>query len=267
MPTYPQTSIEKKAWNFAKEKHEGTFRKFQKSSYFDGHVAKVFGLVKQYDTRSSLGAAALLHDVVEDTDVTYEEIVYEFGLEIANLVKELTSSEEYIIAMGKRDYLLDKMSTMSDDALIIKLCDRLQNISDSYSASESFRSKYFIETKYIITRLKLNRELNGSHRRIVDQIEGTLRTIKHRYQYESKHIKMYENFTSPISINDIVKCIEDGGLIYAKSVKNYPNNNPKTPLTPVSIDEDGLVTVDVDGKNYEVELKYIDKIKYRNERV
>ena len=196
MPTYPQTDLEKKAWDFAEKAHEGVFRKFIGATYFDGHVRKVFGLVKQFDTRPELGAAALLHDTVEDVEgVTYEMLVEEFGKKVADLVKELTSNENMIQAMGKSDYLLDKMSTMSDDALIIKLCDRLQNISDSYTASERFRSNYYKETRYIMDRLEDVRQFNATHRRIIEQINGLLDNIKTRYQYESlTHIRRFTDF-------------------------------------------------------------------------
>ena len=194
--TKPNTELENKAWEFAKNAHQGVKRKFQTASYFDGHVAKVFGLVKQYDTRPELGAAALLHDTIEDVDsVTYEILVSEFGKVVADLVKELTSNDEMIEVMGKADYLLDKMYSMSDDALIIKLCDRLQNISDSYSANEKFRSKYYSETRYILEELASNRQLNRVQKRITEQINGLLDNIKNRYHYESlQHLKRFTDF-------------------------------------------------------------------------
>lgn len=195
MSNFPLSKLEAKAWDFAREKHEGQFRKFIKSSYFDGHLSKVNGLVKQYNTNERILCASILHDCLEDTDTTYQEIVEEFGIEVADLVMELTSKEDMIETMGKSDYLLDKMSTMSDDALIIKLCDRLQNISDSYTASERFRSNYYKETRYIIDRLSDVRQLNVTHRRIVEQINGLLDNIKTRYQYESlTHIKRFNFF-------------------------------------------------------------------------
>lgn len=184
MPTLPITDIERKAWEFAKQKHEGVFRKFQKASYFDGHVAKVFGLLKQFDTDPILGCAALLHDTIEDTDTTWEEIKNIFGKKVANLVKELTSDDEMVTLKGKRNYLLDKMVSMSNNALLIKLCDRLQNISDSYNASEKFRFNYYKETIHIIKSLKDQRRLNRKQLRVVQQIEGLLLNIKNRYKYE-----------------------------------------------------------------------------------
>jgi len=266
MPTYPLTEIEKKAWDFAEKAHYGVFRKFRNATYFDGHVRKVFGLVKQYDTTPQVGAASLLHDCVEDVDdITYETILSEFGKEIADLVKELTSCEEYIDVMGKPDYLLDKMVTMSDKALIIKLCDRWQNISDSFSQQESFRDKYYKETRYIMNGLKSNRQLNQVHKRIIEQIEGILGNLKSRYKYESKHVLMFEDFKQKnVTIEDIIKCIEGGGVIYATTINDFPDNDPEIPLNPLSIDDEGTITVELDGSNHEVELKNVDKIEWKN---
>lgn len=76
---------------------------------------------------------------------------------------ELTSIKESIDILfdgSKADYLIDKMINMSDGALIVKLSDRLHNISDSFIGSENFRVKYTLETIKIITRLENVRDLN-----------------------------------------------------------------------------------------------------------
>lgn len=187
---YPLSELEKKAWKFAEKSHAGVVRKFTGDPYFE-HVRKVFKLVKKVDTRESLGCAALLHDTLEDCypQVTYEILVEEFGEEIANLVKELTSKEDLIEVMGKAEYLLDKMVTMSNDALIVKLCDRLQNLSDHFTASDKFRQKYYNETKYIMEGLKEYRQLNKPQRTVVNLIEGLLQMMQRRY------IKTFESFT------------------------------------------------------------------------
>jgi (p)ppGpp synthase/HD superfamily hydrolase len=185
---YPLTELEQKAWVFAQEAHKGVSRKFSGDPYFE-HVRKVFKLVKKVDTRETLGAAALLHDTLEDCpQVTYEILVKNFGKEVADIVKELTSKEDLIDAMGKADYLLDKMATMSDDALTVKLCDRLQNLSDHFSASDKFRKKYYEETKYIVDSLKANRQLNKSQITVINLIIGLLDMMNRRY------IQTFEGF-------------------------------------------------------------------------
>ena len=74
---------------------------------------------------------------------------------------------------------------------------------------------------------------------------------------------MFEDFKQKnITIDDLVNCIDKGGVIYATIIKNFPNNDPKVPLNPLSVDNDGTVTIEIDAKNYEVELKNIDKIEW-----
>lgn len=78
-----------------------------------------------------------------------------------------------------------------------------------------------------------------------------------------KWIKLFEDFkVKNISYDDMIDCIKKGGHIYATIVKDLPDNDPETPLTPVSIDEDGLVTIEYDGKEYEIDLKDVEKIEY-----
>lgn len=83
-----------------------------------------------------------------------------------------------------------------------------------------------------------------------------------------KWIKLFEDFKQNneegtlIIIDDIINCIKKRGVIYATIVKEYPDNDPKDPITPVDIDEDGLITVEIDGKEYYVDLDGVEKIEY-----
>ena len=78
-----------------------------------------------------------------------------------------------------------------------------------------------------------------------------------------KWIKLFEDFkVKNVTVDDVINCIKKSGKIYATIVKDLPDNDPKSPLTPVSIDEDGLITIEYDGKEYEVSLKDVEKIEY-----
>lgn len=78
-----------------------------------------------------------------------------------------------------------------------------------------------------------------------------------------KYLKLFETFKKKnITIDDLIECIENGGVIYATVIHDLPDNNPELPLEPLSIDEFGTVTVDIEGKLYEVELKNIEKIEW-----
>lgn len=83
-----------------------------------------------------------------------------------------------------------------------------------------------------------------------------------------KWIKLFEDFKQNneegtlITMDDIINCIKEKGVIYATIIKDYPENNPKDPITPVDIDEDGLVTVEINGKEYYIDLDKVEKIEY-----
>jgi hypothetical protein len=83
-----------------------------------------------------------------------------------------------------------------------------------------------------------------------------------------KWIKLFEDFKTNnqegdlITEDDIIKCIKSGGVIYSTIVKDYPDNNPDEPIKPVSIDEDGLITVDIDGNQYSVDIKSVEKVEF-----
>ena len=68
----------------------------------------------------------------------------------------------------------------------------------------------------------------------------------------------YKNFT----IEDIIDCIQSNGFIYATIVKDLPDNDPDMAINPMSVDDDGLITVDINGSEYEVDLKNVDKIEF-----
>ena len=184
MANRPITEKEKLAWNFAKQAHKGQVRKFINKPYFGAHVVKVNGIVKQYTTDEDLLCAALLHDTLEDCyedpEVGLVELKELFGARVGNLVWELTSDGDEIdddYEGSKTDYLTDKMIHMSDDALIIKLADRLQNISDAFTATERFRNKYFQETSEILTEIQKNRQFNRIHRLLIGDIQAKLDNI------------------------------------------------------------------------------------------
>ncbi len=71
-------------------------------------------------------------------------------------------------------YLLDKMLNMSSYALVIKLCDRLDNLNDMETMTEGFRIKYTEETKYIVNGLFLGRKLTKTHKKILKDIKKHL---------------------------------------------------------------------------------------------
>ncbi len=80
-------------------------------------------------------------------------------------------------------------------------------------------------------------------------------------------MKLFEDFKQNneagdlLKQEDIIECIEKGGIIYATIVQEIPDNDPKEPLKAVDIDKDGLVTVEQDNKIGYVKLEDVEKIE------
>lgn len=145
------------AIRFSDEKHAGQVRKGSGEPYFS-HPLAVSYLVAAHKRSKHLDeilAAAILHDILEDTDATFEEIARRFGPLVASIVHELTSDREAIAKLGKKEYLKRKLLGISSYALTIKLADRLHNISDRPARQA------VLDTIEIVGHLMANRRLSA----------------------------------------------------------------------------------------------------------
>ena len=167
----------KEAYLYAAEKHMLQVRKFTKDPYII-HPEFVACMLIRYTTDKNMIKAALLHDVVEDTTATLEDIEDLFGQRVADLVFELTTDDDLKDKIGKKIYLTEKMNNMSEDAFLIKLLDRLHNVMDCLhnNVTYSFREWYWKETCYIINNL--DRGLNETHISIINSIGFILSYIE-----------------------------------------------------------------------------------------
>lgn len=147
------------------------------------HPIAVAKSVETYKNRSknmnALRDAALLHDTLEDTETTVEQIKDLFGELVASLVQELTSDTEKISEMGKAKYLAHKMVNMSSYALVIKLADRLDNVQDiAHAKTPEWRAKYKRETEHILQHIVNSRALSRTHQKIITAIRQKLSEVK-----------------------------------------------------------------------------------------
>lgn len=177
-------NIEERAYKFAYEKHKGQDRKGYDHKPYITHPIEVSKLVEKYmenDYQLEIyKVVALLHGTLEDTDATYDEIEELFGKNIADIVLELTNDKDEKDRLGKDVYLADKMSKMDDKTLILKLCDRLHNVSELIYADDEFNEKYVRETVYIINYLLLYRNLNKTHLIIINDIMKEIKKVSRK---------------------------------------------------------------------------------------
>lgn len=172
------------ALEYATKKHEGKVRKGNPPTPYIVHPIEVSKMISNYmknDVDEEVyKVAALLHDTLEDSDATYEEEYNLFGKQVADIVLSVTSDKKKQKELGKDVYLSEKMADMKEKDLILKLCDRLDNVSGLNITSEEFNEKYIRETTYIINYLLLNRKLNDTHLKIINDIMRKIKEVSYK---------------------------------------------------------------------------------------
>ena len=134
-----QLSVIKRAYLFAKEKHQGQFRKSGEAYIY--HPMNVALILTTIYADSETIAAGLLHDVLEDCDCSAEEMEKEFGPTITKLVQGVTKLSK-IHFSTENEYLIDYYKKiivgMSEDVrvIIVKLADRLHNMRTLWAIPE-----------------------------------------------------------------------------------------------------------------------------------
>jgi (p)ppGpp synthase/HD superfamily hydrolase len=117
---------------YAKGKHDATGATYRGETYFYGHVVRVACLVAEMTTNQDTIIAAILHDVVEDTDATIEEITKLFGENVALIVADLTKKP----GTNYMEYLMDLQRKSS---IIVKYCDMLVNSEEPLSPKHKMK--------------------------------------------------------------------------------------------------------------------------------
>lgn len=119
----------RKAADFATRAHEGTFRKGTQIPYIF-HPMEVAQIVAMITDDQELIAAAYLHDVLEDTDVTAEEIEKEFGSYVLQLVLQKTE-DKALSWRERKGQTIRHLPGATRDVKILALADKLSNLRAS----------------------------------------------------------------------------------------------------------------------------------------
>jgi (p)ppGpp synthase/HD superfamily hydrolase len=152
---------------FAEAAHRGQTRKYSGEPYIN-HPMRVAGRLTMKGAGEENIAAAWLHDVVEDTDVSMQDIYNYFGAHIAEIVQGMTNTT--VLADGNRQVRhqmdRDRLASEKLEVRVIKLEDRLDNVKDMFhkNCPGGFRKKYFAETRLLVGALK------GTHEELEEEI-------------------------------------------------------------------------------------------------
>ena len=197
-----------KAFNFARQAHKGV-RRLSGEPYIMHPIAVAQIACSEVGLGSTSICAALLHDVVEDTDYTVEDIENIFGAKIAQIVDGLTKISGGIFgeqASAQAENFKKLLLTMSDDirVIIIKICDRLHNMRTLESQPANKQYKIAGETLYLYAPLANRLGLN----KIKTELENLSFKFEHPDEYASIEAKLkqtsdardelFSQFTQPI---------------------------------------------------------------------
>ncbi|ARD85734.1 guanosine polyphosphate pyrophosphohydrolase [Rickettsia bellii] len=134
----------KKAIYYAKKYHGSQMR--QSGEPFYSHPIEVAYMISDYLFRTDILVTSILHDTIEDTELTKEKILQEFGENIANQVVDLTRIKENGIKISSAEMVEMLYKEKKHDVLLIKLFDRLHNIQTIGAKSPEKAKKIINET-------------------------------------------------------------------------------------------------------------------------
>jgi GTP diphosphokinase / guanosine-3',5'-bis(diphosphate) 3'-diphosphatase len=172
-----QKTLVAEVFEFAKQAHTGQKRKTGED-YFE-HSSQTAAILADIGMRSKTTAAALLHDVPEDTEVTLEDIKQKFGEEIATLVDGITKLGKFKLRGDKKEMQLENLRkiflAMAEDirVVLIKLADRLHNMRTLHALPPEKQERIARETMEIYAPI--------ANRLGIGEIKGELEDLAFKY--------------------------------------------------------------------------------------
>ena len=171
--------IVKNAELFAKKKHSGMMRKDGTTSY-SKHLEDVVNRLKSLGViDQELLCAGWLHDTIEDTDTSFDDLYEQFGSRVAVLV--LTLSKDMSLSRKKREQgYVKQLKEASFDAKLIKLCDISANLGalKNYDASKSKKLRSVRQIRRYLSVIKNELIENTNYPKIITLLESINQILK-----------------------------------------------------------------------------------------
>ena len=149
-----------KALEFSAIKHRNQRRKDIDTSPYINHPISLANILcnEAHVTDVQVICGALLHDTVEDTETEPEELESEFGVEIKNIVMEVTD-DQALAKHERKQAQIDHAAEISEQAKLVKLADKISNLRDVSSNPPPHwsllrRQEYFDWAKKVIDQLR-----------------------------------------------------------------------------------------------------------------
>ena len=150
-----------KALAFAADKHRNQRRKNVDASPYINHPISLASILcnEAHVTDLNVICGALLHDTVEDTETTADELVAEFGQDISDIVMEVTDDKTIEDKQKRKQLQIEHASHISAPAKLVKLADKISNLRDTANDppadwSLERRRGYFDWAKQVIDQIR-----------------------------------------------------------------------------------------------------------------
>jgi len=159
---------------YAALQHRDQRRKFiEGPSEYLTHPLAMAGVLLTEGASEAAVVSAVLHDTVEDTAATADEIGALFGEQVRGFVEELTSPK-FENKEERIDYYREKMPRLSPIALQVKMTDRWHNLSQSANAPAEFVDRYYREARVMIDAVPEARREDPIVAEMIQRIVGII---------------------------------------------------------------------------------------------
>lgn len=115
------------AISFCLEKHNGQKRKLINTPYAI-HPISVSMLLFEIGEKDEIIISALLHDIIEDTNTTIDEIIAVFGTEVGNIVRDCTEPDKTLEWEERKKHTIDIIKNINHDSVMVILADKVHNL-------------------------------------------------------------------------------------------------------------------------------------------
>lgn len=155
------------AARFSAERHRNQRRKDADATPYINHPLSVAALLAEHGIADSeILAAALLHDTVEDTDTSFEELEVTFGARVTAIVAEVTDDKALPKSERKR-LQIEHAPHKSPDARLVKIADKTSNLTDIVNSAPGWplerKQEYFDWAKSVVDPMRgINAELEAA---------------------------------------------------------------------------------------------------------
>ena len=166
-----------KALSFSAEKHTKQRRKdIDKTPYINHPISLANILAQRWVIDENVLCAAILHDTIEDTETTVDELQEHFGEKITSIVLEVTDDKSLEKSVRKQKQV-EHAATISHEAKLVKLADKIANITDIINTppadwSTDRKKEYFEWAKAVVDNLR------GAHQGLEKDFDDLINKAK-----------------------------------------------------------------------------------------